>query len=107
MYQNPFAKFTSVLSILASIIGAIFFFVNPTITIVCAIICVFNSIVQVICRNQKNLITEILTVIIAIIIAAIADLLIFDTICFALCIVEALMNIFGWIFMFVAMKKYF
>ena len=107
MYQNPFAKFTSVLSILASIIGVRFFFINPTITIICAVVTLFNSVVQTVCGDQNNLNTEIFTVVIAIIIALIAELSIFNIIGFALCIVETLMNIIGWIIMLVTTKKYF
>lgn len=106
MRPSPLATIFGILSVVAAIVGVIFFFINPTVTIVCAVISILNSIIQVVCGDQNNLTTEIATIVIAIIIALIADISIFNTICFALCIVEALMTVIGWIFMLVAGRRF-
>lgn len=107
MNQSPIASIFHVLSILAAIIGIIFFFINPAITIVCAIISVLNSIIQVVFGGQNNLNTEIATIIIAVIIALIIDTSIINIICFALCAADILMLISGWIFMLIMYKRKF
>lgn len=106
MRQSPFATIFGVLSTIAAIVGVVFFFINPTVTIICAIISALNSLVQVIWGDQNNLNTEIATIVIGVIIALIADFSIFNTICFALCIVEALMTVIGWIFMLAAGRRF-
>lgn len=103
MYQSPFAKFFNILSFLAVIIGVIAFFINPVITIFCGVISIMNSIIQVVMADQNNLNTEIATIIVAVIIALIFDLSIINIVSFALCAIELLMTVLGWIFMFISM----
>lgn len=106
MYRSPFMSVISAVSIIASVVGIIFFLINPTVTVVCGILTFLNSIIQVIWGDQNNLSTEFITIIISIIIALIAKLSTFHVVCFALCLVETLMTIIGWIVMFVNIKKF-
>lgn len=87
------------ISALISVVGIIFYFVNPIVTIICAAFSIINSILQVFIGEQNNFSTEIFTIIIAVIIALIAKISFINTICFALCIADALLQIIGWIFM--------
>ena len=95
------------ISSISAIIGTVFWFINPTITIICAVISALNSIVQVCFGEQTNLVTEIATIIISAIIALIAKTPIFITICFGICITDAVMSILGWITMFVSYKNFY
>ena len=92
------------LSALISIIGIILFFINPIITIICAAFSIINSILQVFIGEQNNFSTEIFTIIISVIVAFIAKISYINTISFALCIGDALLQIVGWIFM--ALQKH-
>lgn len=105
MNQSPFISVIGAISTIASIVGAIFFFINPTVTIICAIISALNSILQVTFGDQNNITTEIAAIIIAVIVALIIQKPVFLIVCFAICLVEALMSVLGWIFMFTFYKK--
>ena len=96
MYQ--FARFFNFVSSIASMIGIVCFFINPTITIICGILSLVNSILQVAFSDQNNLSTEITTIIIAIILALIIKTPIIPLIALFLCGVEILMLIISWIF---------
>ncbi len=93
------SRIFSLSTTIISIIGIIFFFVNPTVTTVCACFSIINSFIQVIYGDQKNFSTEILTVIIAIIISGIAGISYWNTICLSLCIADVLLTVLGWISM--------
>ena len=105
MNKSPFISILGAISTIASIVGIIFFFINPTVTIVCAAISALNSILQVTFADQNNITTEIVTIIIAVIVAFIIQKPIFPIICFALCLGDTLMSVLGWISMFIFYKK--
>lgn len=105
MNKSFFITILGAVSTIASIVGIIFFFIDPTVTIICAIISALNSILQIALGDQNNITTEIVTIIIAVIVALIMQKTIFPIICFALCLVDALMSILGWISMFAFYKS--
>lgn len=105
MDKSPFFSILGLISTIASIIGIIFFFINPTVTIICAVISALNSILQVAFGDQNNITTEIVTIIIAVIVALIIQKPIFPIICFAICIADAIMSVLGLISMFIFYKK--
>lgn len=99
------SRIFSLLTTIISIIGIIFYFVNPTVTTVCACFSVINSFIQIIYGDQKNFSTEILTVIIAVIVSGIRDLSYWNTICFSLCIADVLLAVLGWISLLILMFR--
>ena len=106
-YYNKRMLFLNILGFiitLTSILGIIFFFINPVITIVCAVLSILNSVIQIFAGQQNNFTTELITGIIAVIIAFIAKISYINTICIALCIGDVLMNIMGLIF--IAFQKH-
>lgn len=103
MYQ--ISNISGFISSLTSILGTIFYFFNPTVTIVCAILSILNSLIQVVFGDQNNLNTEIATIIIAAIVALFIKTSIFNFTCFAICAVDSLILIIGWIFMIFTYKK--
>ena len=105
MNKSPFISILGAISTITSVIGIIFFFINPTVTIVCAAISALNSLLQITFGDQSNITTEIVTIIIAIIVALIIQKPIFPIICFALCLGDTLMSVLGWISMFIFYKK--
>lgn len=105
MNRHPFVSVLSVIDIIAVIIGCIFYFINPTVTIICGVITAINSVTQVVWGDQNNFSTEIATIIISLIIASLADLPIFEFICFILCAVDLLMLVVGWIISLVYSRK--
>lgn len=107
MYQSPLAKFIGTLSTISSVIGLIYFFINPTVTIICGIISIINSIIQVLFSDQNSLTTETLTIFISIIVALIIHKPIFQTVCFALCIGDVLFLLLGWIHLIIIFKNKF
>lgn len=107
MYRYPFIQFFSVISTLASVVGCIFYFINPVITIFCGAITLINSFLQIVFADQNNFTTEIVTIIIAVVVALIIDTAIIPCISFALCIADLLMLVTGWIFMFFLYKRNF
>ena len=108
MYDfSAVSKISNVLSTISSIVGTIFFFINIKVTIICAILAIIDSFIQVIFGDQNNLVTEILTVIVAVIVALIRDANIFHYAAFALCVVSAVFTVIGWIFMLFAYKSRF
>ena len=94
-------------SSISAIVGVVFWFINPTVTIVCALITIIDSIIQVIFGDQNNLTSEIATVIISAIISLIAKTPTFETICFGLCLVAAVFAIIGWISMLISYKNFY
>lgn len=107
MYQYKFATIFGVLSTIVSILGIIFFFINPSVTCYCALFSLLNSLIQITVGGQNNLNTEISTIIIALIIALIGRLNILRTISFAICLIDVLMYIFGLIYMWLNFKNRF
>lgn len=94
-----FLNLLGFISAIVSIAGIVLFFFNPALTIICAIVSIINSLLQVFIGEQNNFSTEILTIVIAAIISFIAKISYINTICFALCISNALFYIVGLIFM--------
>ena len=87
------------ISAITSIIGIIFFFCGyPIVTIVCAVISLVSSVVNVVKGEQHGFITEIITIIIGLIIALIANIDIINGIAVAICIGDAGLTVFGLLF---------
>ena len=86
-------KFLSAITLICAILGIIFTFINPIVSIICASICIIHSICNVIFGDQNNLSSEIMTVIGAVIIALIFDFNILNTICFFICLAEFILRI--------------
>lgn len=95
------------LSTLTSSVGIVFFFINPVVTLFCAVFSLLNSWIQVVFAEQNNLNTEVFTVIIACLVALIFNLNYLNTIAFAICIGDAVLSIVGWIAMFFTYKKFY
>lgn len=89
-----------IMSAISSIVGVICYFINPVITIICGVVSLINSVVQITFGDQNNLSTEIFSVFIAVIISLIFDLPIFAFIGFILCVVEIIMAFLGWVMMY-------
>lgn len=106
MGSSKFATVFGFISTIASIIGFICFFSNPSITLICAGTSLFNSFIQVVLGEQKNFTTEIITIFIAVIISFFADISTVMVIAVALCVADAALSIFGWILMLFAYKKF-
>ena len=67
--MNKFTTISGLISNLAAIVGVIFGFINPTVTIICAIIALIDSFLQITFGDQNNLGTEFLEIIIGLIVA--------------------------------------
>ena len=67
--MNKFTTISGLISNLAAIVGVIFGFINPTVTIICAIIALIDSFLQITFGEQNNLVTEFLEIIIGLIVA--------------------------------------
>ena len=93
------------ISLVASIVGVIFYFINPTVTIICGIISVINSVYQCCKGVQNNINTELAAVALGLLGAIIFKVSIFATICFALCVAESVLMIAGTLLMFIFFKK--
>ena len=105
--QNTLSTISGTVGTISSFVGSIFFFININVTIICALILIVDSFIQVIFGEQNNLTTEVLTVIVAIIVALIIDANILHTIVFAMCIVTAVFSILGWVLMLISYKRRF
>lgn len=105
MYRYRFVNVCGFISILVSIAGVICFFINPTITIVCGVVSVINSLIQRFFGEQNSLITEFFTIFVAIIVAVIAKLAILQTVSFALCLDETILGVIGWIIVAIKLNR--
>ena len=103
MHRYRFTTVFGFVSTLSSIAGLICFFINPTVTVVCGITSVINSLIQRIWGEQNSLTTEIITIFIAMLVAVFADLYWLTCTSFALCLVETVFALIGWIV--IAMQK--
>ena len=104
--KSKITALSGIIATLSSFVGIIFFFINIRVTTICAILLIIDSFIQVIFGEQKNLITETLTIIISIIVALIIRANILNIIAFALCLATALLSIIGWIHMLITVIKY-
>ena len=105
MYRYRFINIFGFISILIAIAGVICFFINPTITIVCGVVSIIDSLIQRFFGEQNSLITEILTTFVAIIVAVIAKLAILQIVAFALCLAEAILGVIGWIIVAIKLNR--
>lgn len=88
---------SSFVGFVASITGIISFLLNnPIITVICAVVTLVDSGIQIFIGDQNSFITEILTVLIGAIIGLITKIGIFSGIAVALCFVCAFMTLLGW-----------
>lgn len=94
-----------IFSFVASIVGIVFFFIKPIITLFCSIVTVLLSIFDCIWGEQTNFNTEIATIIIAIVICCFTHTPIFYGIGFALCITEFLFSLIGYISLWIKLRK--
>ena len=92
---------------IVSLIGSVFFFINPVVTIFCAVFSLINSYIQVVYGSQRNFTTEITTMIIGLIVALLAKLSIANTIAFSLCLADAVMFVIGWIGLIISYFKFY
>ena len=107
MHKSSFTNIVSVLSIVLCIVGIVFFFINPIITVICGVFSALNSIIQILFGEQNGLTTEVITIAIAAVIAKITNSSTIIAICFGLCIIDLLFSIIGWSVMFFTFKRRF
>ncbi len=107
MINEKIAGISSIISTMTEIVGIIFFFSNPTITIFCAIVSWINSFLQSVYGGQRTFNTEIATIVISAVIAVIIKKPVFSIICFGTCIGSLLCLFFGWILMLFFYNKKF
>ena len=98
--MNRGVFYFGIMSAISSIVGVICYFINAGITIICGVVSLINSVVQITFGDQNNLGTEIFSVFVAVIISLIFNLPIFAFIGFILCVVEVIMAFLGWIMMY-------
>lgn len=72
---------------------------HPVFILYCAIFSIINSIFQVIFAGQKGFTMEIASIILGLVAALIFKLNIFNTIIFAICVQDALLQVASWIFL--------
>lgn len=101
------SRITGVLSTLTSVLGIIFYFVNPVVTIYCAVFTLIDSIMQIRYGGQNNFCTEALEIIIGSAIALIAKLNYWYTVSFVICIGTLLLWFIGIISMMIATHSYY
>lgn len=90
--------FSPYISFVASVSGIICYFTGLfTITLICGLITLLDSAIQVFWGEQNNFVTEIITIIIGAMVALIFHLPFFACIFLFLCIGSAFMMLFGWI----------
>lgn len=105
--QKEKSRFATIFSFAVNLIGiaagiagiAAFFLGHPTITCICAAATIVNSLTQCVFGEQKNLITEIITIVIGIVVAKVQGGDLLNYISVALCIGELAMLAFGWLMM--------
>jgi hypothetical protein len=91
----------AVISFIACIIGIIYYFSMPIVTVICGAISILNSIIQLFRGAQNNLGTEIFIFIIGVIIALVFKLPFLATVGFVFCIGEVLLALIGIILMLI------
>ena len=102
MRQSPTCAFFQFASFVSSVLGIIFFFSNPTVTIYCACICILNSLIQVTSGSQNNIGSEIFTIIVAMVVAAIIKKPMLDIVVFAICLSDIAFLVLGYVFLILA-----
>ncbi len=104
MYK--FAMVITHLSGITSIIGFIFAFINPSVTLVLAGFSLFASVMNVWFGDQNGFVTEIFTIIMGLLIGLVSEIPIAVAIGAAICFGDALISIIGWISLLVYTGKY-
>lgn len=107
MKTNLFITFLGVTATILSILGIVFFFINPFITFLCAVFSLFNSVIQICFGYQNNFNTETSTIIIGLIISLIIKQPILKIVSLFVCVADILFLVSGWIVMFLLYKKRF
>lgn len=106
MYKSPIVTFFQILSVIGSVLGIVFFFINPIVTIICGAFSLVSSIINIIWGDQNNLGTEIFTIVVATVIFFFTETNWFEIVTFALCIVEVLLTIIGRIAMAFSSRRF-
>lgn len=97
---------SNIIGVMASIVGIVTFFCGfPIVTIVCAVITLFDSFIQVIAGDQNNFITEIVTIIIGVIVGLTTTIGVVDGISIALCFGCLALAVVGWAFILISGKR--
>lgn len=95
----------SILSIPTSILGLVTFSSNPSITIICALIALFDCLANVFCKSQDNVSKEVIAIIVGIIVAVINDFPWYLGAAAGLCLATAIMNTLGFIFILFTSRR--
>lgn len=104
-----FVNVCSTLSWMTSIVGFVFAFFNPVVTIVCGAFSLFSSIMNVCFGDQNNWNTELFTIVIGIMIGCFSDISIWLSVAAALCLVSGIFGVVGVavnIYVFIRSKRY-
>lgn len=99
---NVFSYFSS----LSSLVGIVFFFFDPRVTLICAAISLFNSVIQVFFGSQNGFTTEILEILIGAVISWVFDLTWYHSVALILCIGDFFLMLIGCIVLLIKTKKY-
>lgn len=97
MSKSTVVTFFQAISSIGSVVGIVFFFINPIITILCGVLSLLSSIINVTYGDQNNLSTEISTIIIASVVALFTNLNWLEFSTFLLCTAEIIVLIVGWL----------
>ena len=103
--MNRGVFYFGIISAISALVGVICYFINPVITIVCGVVSLINSVIQIAFGDQNNFGTEFFSIIVAVIISLIFDLPIFTFIGFILCVVEVIMAFLGWVMMYKMFRR--
>ena len=96
----------SAISTIFAIAGIVCFFCGlRTITIICAVVTIIDSFVQIRWGDQNNFVTEIIAAIVGVFVALFTKTNIVHLISVALCIWCIVALLFGWIYLIVITRK--
>lgn len=100
------SRISGILSVVFAILGIIFWFINPLVTVICAVLTLIDSVIQIKYGGQNGFATEILEIIIGSAIAIIAKLNYLNTVSFVLCIGTFLLWFVGIISIIISSNSY-
>ena len=93
-------------SVITSAIGTVAFFTHSyTLLIVCAVISIADSLIQIIWGEQNNLNTEIATIVIFSVVSFFSNVKWIILVSFGLCISSLLITIVGWVLILFFIKR--
>jgi len=96
-----FTMISSVVATISGLIGVISFFLgNPLITIVCAVICLCNSVIQVLFGGQNGFFTEIIAILVGLVVNRFVGMWWLPIVSVAICIENILFSITGYLGIF-------